>query len=139
MKIVLDTDVVIAAVRSATGASAELLRFVKQGRCRPIVSVALALEYEAVLFRPEHMLAARLDARMANDVLNGLLNIAEHTEVHYRYRPVVRDPADDLVVEAAINGGASAIVTFNLRDFGSEPARYGIRCLLPREALEMLR
>src|SRR5690606_5495999 len=72
VKLVLDTDVVTAAVRSPTGASAELLRLAALGRCRLIVSVPLMLEYEAVLMRNDHLAASRLDAADMGYLLDGI-------------------------------------------------------------------
>lgn len=139
MKLVLDTDVIVAALRSENGASAELLRLAGEGRCALVVSVPLMLEYEAVALRPEQLSASGRSMGAVQRFLNGLLNLAERTTINFSYRPVTRDPADELVVEAALNGGAEAIVTFNRRDFGSGPSQFGIRCWLPREALEKLR
>jgi putative PIN family toxin of toxin-antitoxin system len=139
MRLVLDTDVVVAALRSGTGASAEILRLAGIGRVRLIVSVPLVLEYEAVLSRAEHRAVTRLGASELATFLDGLIALSDHTAVYFTYRPVTRDPADELVVEAALNGRADAIVTFNRRDFGDGPSQFGIGCLLPREILEKMR
>ncbi|HEX8401897.1 MAG TPA: PIN domain-containing protein [Allosphingosinicella sp.] len=139
MKLVADTEVVVAAVRSGNGASAELLRLADVGRCSLLVSVALVLEYESVLMRPEHLAAAGLDRGQMSNLLNGIVQLCEPTAIHFRYRPVTKDPADELVLEAAVNGAATAIVTFNRKDFGTGPSKFGIGCWLPREALERLR
>lgn len=139
MTIVLDTDVVIAGIRSPTGASAELLRMARRGQFRPVVSVPLVLEYEAVATRPEHLAASGLSWDEVQTVLDVLVGVSEWTRVYFLYRPVTRDPADEMVIEAALNAGAEAIVTFNKRDFGDAPARHNLKCWLPREAVENLR
>jgi hypothetical protein len=54
-------------------------------------------------------------------------------------RPQLRDPGDEMVLEAAVNGRANILVTFNVRDFGAVPARFGIRVMVPREAIERIR
>jgi predicted nucleic acid-binding protein len=72
-------------------------------------------------------------------VLDVLVGVSEWTRIYYLYRPVTRDPADEMVIEAALNAGAQALVTFNKRDFGDAPARHNLQCWLPREALEKLR
>ncbi len=139
MKLVLDTDVVVAAIRSSQGASAELLRLARQGKFRPVISVPLMLEYEAIVTLPEHMAAGQITADEVANILDVIVGLSEWTRIYYLYRPMVRDPADEMVMEAAINSGADAIVTFNRRDFGTAPDRMNIGCWLPREALENIR
>jgi putative PIN family toxin of toxin-antitoxin system len=136
---VLDTDVVVAAFRSPAGASAELLRLLRHGEIKVAVSVALVLEYEAVLKRPEHLLAAGASLAEAELLVDSLIRLGQPVFVDYRWRPQTRDAGDEMVLEAAINAEADAIVTFNRRDFGSAPERFGIECWLPRQALENLR
>jgi putative PIN family toxin of toxin-antitoxin system len=139
MKLVLDTDVIVAAFRSATGGSAEILRLADQGKCRLAVSVALMLEYEAVLTRKEHIDAAGAGKGEAENFLQALAHLAESVQIDYQWRPQTRDPNDDMVLEIAINAGADAIVTFNKRDFGQAPARFGITTDFPGEILEKMR
>lgn len=138
MRLVLDTDVVVAAFRSPNGASAEILKLARCGKLELAISVALILEYEAVLKRQEHLDAAAAtleDAERTTDIVAG---IAVATFVDYRWRPQTRDPADEMVLEAAINANADAIVTFNRRDFGNAPADFGIGCWLPGQVLEKM-
>ena len=135
MKVVLDTDVVVAAMRSPRGASAAILRAARQGRVMLLVSMPLALEYEAVCSRAEHRLAAGLSDREVKVFLTTVVALAEPVTTHFLWRPQLRDPGDEMVLEAAINGRADALVTFNARDFGSVPAQFGVEILLPREAM----
>ena len=135
MKVVLDTDVVVAAMRSPTGASAAILRAARQGRATLLLSMPLALEYEAVCCRTEHRLAAGLSDREVRVFLTAVVALAEPVTTHFLWRPQLRDPGDEMVLEAAINGRADALVTFNVRDFGMVPAHFGVRVLLPREAI----
>jgi putative PIN family toxin of toxin-antitoxin system len=139
MKFVLDTDVVVAALRSPTGASAELLRMAAQGKFAMAISAALLLEYEAVISRPEHLAAANQTIDDAQALIDAIADFADHVEIDYVWRPQTRDPGDEMVLEAAINGQADALVTFNRRDFGQGPSRFGIGCWLPAEALEKVR
>jgi putative PIN family toxin of toxin-antitoxin system len=139
MLVVFDTDVVVAGIRSPTGASAELLRMARNGKITPVVSVPLVLEYEAVATRPEHLAASGLSVEDIHVILDVLVGVSEWTRIYYLYRPATRDPADEMVLEAALNSGAQAIITFNKRDYGDTPETFNYKCWLPREALENLR
>lgn len=138
MRLVLDTDVIVAAMRSPRGASAELLRRIDRGQATLLLSVALALEYEATCRLAEHRLAAGLDAADTTVFLDGLIAMAERVTPRFRWRPQLNDPGDKMVLEAAVNGQAAAIVTFNLRHFRLGPARFGIAVLRPGEALRRI-
>ena len=135
----LDTDVVTAAFRSPTGASAALIELALDGKITLLASVPLALEYEAVLKRDEHLVACNATIEQMDRRVRSLIALCEPVYRAFRWRPQVRDPADEMVLEAAVNGGADMLVTFNRRDFGTAPAAFGIACLLPREALERTR
>ena len=139
MILVLDTDVVVAALRSPTGASAALLGAARKGRVTLLASVALALEYEAVCGQAEHRLAAGLSQKEVEIFLAAVIAMAEPVETHFLWRPQLRDPGDEMVLEAAVNGRADALVTFNRRDYGSAPSAFGIEVLLPREALQRIK
>jgi predicted nucleic acid-binding protein len=104
-----------------------------------LASVALALEYEAVCRRPEHRLAARLNEDEINVFVDAVIALAQPVTMHYLWRPQLRDPCDEMVLEAAINGEADALVTFNARDFGEAPGHFGVDLLLPREAIMRIR
>ena len=135
----LDTDTVVAAMRSPTGASAAIVRAVRQGRAILLLSVPLALEYEAVCRRAEHRLEAGLSATQVEIFLDAIIAMAEPVPTHFLWRPQLRDPSDEMVLEAAVNGGADALVTFNVRDYGASPSRFGVEVLLPREAIARIR
>ena len=136
MRLVLDTDVVVAAMRSPAGASAALLAAAIDGRVRLLANVALILEYEAVCRRDDHLRAAGLDLSASEVFIDAVAALAEPVVSHFIWRPQLKDPADEMVLEAAVNGQADAIVTFNRRDYGLVPAKFGIRVLLPRDALK---
>ena len=116
-----------------------MLRMARRGEIDVVVTVALVLEYEAVLKRPEHLLAAGATFADAEKAVDPLVGIAQPTFVDYRWRPQTRDAGDEMVLEAAINAKADAIVTFNRRDFGDAPLRFGIECWLPGQTLEKVR
>ena len=138
MRYVLDTDVVVAAMRSPTGASAAILLAAADRQVELIMSVPLVIEYEATCSLAEHRLAAGLGAGEVEAFLDGLVALAEPAECHFLWRPRLRDPDDEMVLETAINGQAEAIVTFNLRDFGEVPADFGIEVLQPSAALRRI-
>lgn len=135
---VLDTDVIIAAIRSTKGASAEIVRRVLRGEVSIELTVAMALEYEAVATREEHLIAGEVTAVEALNLIDNLAALAQPVEIHFRWRPQLRDVDDEMVLEAAINANDRTIVTFNARDFaGAE--RFDVKVLSPREILEKLK
>lgn len=134
-RVVLDTDVLAAALRSPSGASAEILRLAMLGRVRMLVSVPLMLEYEAVTLRPEQLQAMRRTADEMQAVLDDIAALAEEVHGHFLWRPQTRDAADEMVLESAVNGQARALITFNLRDYGDAPARFGVRLCTPSQFL----
>ena len=87
----------------------------------------------------EHRLAAGLSERDVRIFLDAVVSLADPVESHFLWRPSLRDPADEMVLEAAIGGHAEAIVTFNVRDFGIAPSRFGVEVLRPGEALRRIR
>lgn len=138
-RVVLDTDVLLAALRSPTGGSAEVLRLARVGQVRLVASVALVLEYEAVATRHEQLQVIGATRHQVLSALDFIAAIADEAQGQFRWRPQVRDPADEMVLEAAINGCASVLMTFNQRDFGAAPARFGIRLCTPGDFLRSLR
>jgi predicted nucleic acid-binding protein len=138
VRILLDTDVIVAAMRSPRGASAELLRRIDQGKATMLLSVALALEYEAKCMLAEHRLPAGLSEAEAGIFIDGLIAMAEPVVSHFRWRPQLHDPGDELVLEAAVNGRASAIVTFNEKDLREARLSFGIEVIRPGEALKRI-
>jgi putative PIN family toxin of toxin-antitoxin system len=136
---VLDTDVIVAALRSSSGASRQLLVGALQNQFELLLSMPLLLEYVAVLTRPEHLAASGLTAREVSSVLNDLAAVCRPVRLAFRWRPQLSDPDDEMVLETAINGGASAIVTFNRRDFAVVSMDFGCAVLLPASALQRVR
>ncbi len=138
-RVVLDTDIIVTALRSATGGSNAVLREAAHGRLTPLVTPALFLEYEAVLKRPEQRLAHGLGLRDIDHFLAALASGCEAVEVSFQWRPQLSDPNDEMVLETAVNGRADALITHNVRDFAKGAARFGLRVLRPGELLKELR
>jgi predicted nucleic acid-binding protein len=126
-------------MRSPSGASAEIIRLARRGRVTLMVSVALALEYEAVCSRIEHQVAAELSEKEVNVFVDTIISLAEPVTMHFLWRPQLRDPCDEMVLEAAINGEVDALVTFNAKDFGDVPGHFGLELLLPRDVIMRMR
>ena len=97
------------------------------------------MEYESVCFRPEHIAAAGLDTRQVGVFLDGLAHIVEAVEVHFLWRPQLRDPADELVLEAAVNAAAQALLSFNVRHFAKAVERFQLRVEQPGSFLRSLK
>jgi len=134
MRLVLDTAVMVAALRSDAGASRKLLESVLSKRLALLISVPLMIEYEAVMTRPEHLAAAGWSESQVLDLLDVLADIAEQVTLAYLWRPLLQDADDNMVFETAMNGRADAIVTFNRRDFAPVGTRFGMPVLKPAEA-----
>lgn len=131
--VVLDTNVLVAAIRSRLGASFAVLDLVGEGRFEIAVSVPLVLEYEDAMVRRRGLFAIQ-DIRA---IIDYVCSVAKQQEIFYLWRPLLSDPKDDMVAELAVASGADAIVTHNLRDFG-EVARFGIKVFPPRILLQTI-
>ncbi len=130
--IVLDTNVLVAALRSSRGASFSLLSQIDHPSITIHLSTPIVAEYEAVLKRNKLLSDQAID-----DVIDYLCLIAEHHEIFYLWRPTLKDPDDDFVLELSVKSRAT-IVTWNISDFG--PAkRFGIEVINPREFLKKLK
>ena len=139
MKIVLDTSVIVAAFRSRRGASRQLLLYALDRRFDLLLSVPLFLEYESVLTRPEQLAASGLTRSDVELVLDDLASVAIPVRLAFRWRPLLADPDDDMVLETAVNAGARAIVTFNRSDFDPVARKFAILVLSPAEAVNFVR
>lgn len=102
-----------------------------------LATPALFLEYEEVLMRPEQRASHGLRIRQVEGFLAALASAVEPVAVHIAWRPQLRDPADEMVLEAAINGRADAIVTFNVKDF-IPAGRFGISVVRPADLLNRI-
>ena len=127
-RVVIDTNILYAGLYSSTGASYQLLRLVRSGQVKPCISVTLAMEYEAVL-------SARLqELDLTKEQLAGFLghfiSLSEWIKVFYLWRPGLRDPGDDMVLETSVAARVDYIVTHNIKDFTGAD-RFGVRVVTP--------
>ena len=131
--IVLDTNVLLTALRSSLGMSFRLLSMLEEDRFVTHVSAPLLAEYEAVLKRG----ALPLSERQIDDVLDFVCARSVHDKIFYLWRPALKDPDDDFLLELAVKARAS-IITWNLTDF-KRASTFGIRVMTPRDFLNSLK
>lgn len=137
MRVVLDTSVLVAAARSRNGASYQLVSSLPNARFQIALTVALYTEWQAVLARAEH-LPPGATAAMAQGFVRYLASIAHLQDVHFLWRPFLRDPDDDMVLECAVASGSRWIVTHNVRDF-LRTESLNVQAITPADFLLRLR
>ncbi|MGH9380392.1 MAG: putative toxin-antitoxin system toxin component, PIN family [Thermoanaerobaculia bacterium] len=132
-RVVVDTNVLIAALRSLRGRSNRLLSLVGARRFETVITVPLVLEYEDAALRQLSSLSYTADE--VREIIDFICSAAEPTEIYYLWRPLLADPGDELVLEAAVAGRCDTIVTFNQRHFrGVE--QFGLELRTPGAFLE---
>jgi putative PIN family toxin of toxin-antitoxin system len=130
---VLDTNVLITALRSSRGASFKLLSLLKAGRFEIHLSIPLAVEYEEVLERERENLG--LSRTEMGDFLDYLCRVAHLHEVYFLWRPFLPDPNDEMILDLAVRARCEYIVTYNKRDFPGVD-RFGIRVVTSKAFLQ---
>ena len=139
LRVVLDTNVLVAALRSGSGASRQILLALRDERFSALVSVPLFMEYEATLKRAALLRETKLSLRDIDELLDIVAACCEQTDIHFSWRPQLRDPKDEMVLETALNSRAEALVTFNRADFEAACANLDVGLLSPSQFLERLR
>ena len=139
MRIVLDTSALISALRSNSGAAAEIVRLTLLENLTLLLDYKLVCEYRDVALRPQHIAASGKTKKDAEVVIAALESLAEPVFVGLRHRPLSQDENDDMVLDVAINGCADAVVTNNVKDFASAARRFGIAVFTPGEFLSEFR
>lgn len=134
-QVVIDTNVIIAALKSRRGASFKLLSLIDSNLFKINLSVSLLLEYEDVLKRETTDIPLKNED--VDDILDYLCKIASKREIFYLWRPFLKDPGDDFVLELAVESQSDFIITYNLKDFkGIE--KFGLKAITPREFLKFI-
>ena len=136
MRVVFDTSVIVAALRSRRGASFALVNSIPSSRFQICLSVPLYTEWQDVLTRPEHLPPGRTSEE-ALAAVRALAAYAHLQDIYYLWRPFLGDPKDDMVLELALASGCRYIVTHNLRDFAGAD-QLGVEILLPGEFLRII-
>ncbi len=135
-KIVIDTNVILSALRSSNGASFKLLSIIDKGLFEFSLSVPLFIEYEAVAKRSPKLLG--LTASVIDDVLDYLAEVGNKREIYFLWRPYLKDPKDDLVLEVAVESESDFIITYNKKDFRNVD-KFGLKSLTPQEFLKLIK
>ncbi len=137
LRVILDTSVLVAAARSRNGASFRLVSMLPSKQFEIALTVALYTEWQSVMSRPEH-LPPGASAEAALSFLRYLASVAHLQDVHFLWRPFLRDPDDDMVLECAVASGSQYIVTHNVKDFKRAP-ELKVSAITPAEFLVLLR
>jgi putative PIN family toxin of toxin-antitoxin system len=131
IRVLLDTNVLVAGLTSSCGASFVQLQAVAAGKLQVAASPALSLECESVLKRDEICALHGFSLQQIAQILSALAVWVHLVSLHYIWRPQLRDPGDEMVLVAAVNGQVSALVTHNVRDFSTAAAKFSLQVLTP--------
>ena len=131
-RVVLDTNVIVSALRSRNGASFKLLSLVGTGAFETVVSVPLVVEYEYAASKTA--IAVGLDLPTIGSILDYVCKVSLHQDIFFLWRPILKDPRDDMVLEAAVASSSQGIITFNTKDF-DKAASFGLSIQTPLEFL----
>ena len=131
--IIIDTNVLVATLRSRNGASFKLLSLIGTGAFETVVSVPLVIEYEYASVKAATEVG--LDLPVVTNILDYICKVSRHQKIFYLWRPALRDPGDDMVLEVGVAASVNTIVTFNKRDF-EKASDFGIEIAAPLEFLK---
>lgn len=135
ISVVIDTNVIISALRSSRGSSHKLLKLVGDNRFRINLSVPVVLEYESVL--KSNLKTLALDDGSVDVLIDYFCSVAGLWDVHFLWRPLLSDPSDDMILELAVRSGSEYIITWNLDDFKGVEA-FGVKAINARNFLELI-
>ena len=137
MRVVVDTNVLVAALSSPDGASREVFRRCLLGRCEPLMGQALFAECESVLSRSGIFVRSPVSAEERDTLWAAFASCCHWVRVYYLWRPNLPDEADNHVIERAVAGGAEAVVTYNTRDFERAELHFSrLRVVTPSQLIE---
>ena len=136
LKIILDTNILFTALRSDLGASFKLISIIPSDLFSLSVSVPLVVEYEDILKRSNQL--KHIMKQDVNEFIDFIVSVAEQKKIHYLWRPFLKDPCDDMLVELAVASNADAIVTYNKKDFKNVEESFGIKIIDAKELLQLI-
>jgi len=134
--IIMDTNVLFAGLYSSAGASFQILKLLDAGRIQPVISTALLFEYEDILKREQKIL--KLSDNQIDIILDNICAFSKFQKIYFLWRPYLKDPKDDHVLEVAVASKTKIIVTHNLKDF-SGVEKFGIKAISPGSFLEVIK
>ncbi len=132
----MDTNVLFAGLYSSTGASHQILRLIDGKRIKPVISTPLLFEYEEILKRKQ--IELKISEKQIDIISDSLCALGEFQEIYFLWRPYLRDPKDDHVLEVAMASKTKTIITHNIKDF-KEIEKFGLNAILPGKLLEMVK
>ncbi|MGA3171881.1 MAG: putative toxin-antitoxin system toxin component, PIN family [Chthoniobacteraceae bacterium] len=137
MRIVIDTNVILASLRSSSGASFAIVNLIEHRKVTPVVSVPLLFEYEEILHRPGSV--PHLSARQIDDYLDYILSLSVEQKIFFLWRPMLADCDDDMLLELAVAAQADYLVTHNVSDFLPAAPGFGFQVVTPGQFLRAFR
>ena len=134
-KIIIDSNVILSGLKSKNGYSFKLLKQIPNNKFKVAISVPLILEYESLLM--SNIKTLGLNKKDINDFINYICKISEHTKIYYLWRPFLKDPYDDHLLEVAAASSSKYIITFNIKNF-INIEQFGIKVLKPKDFIKIL-
>lgn len=138
-RVVIDTNVLVAALRSEDGASRQVLRLCLQGKCEPLIGQKLFFEFLDVVGRPAMFASSPATAEEREELFHGFLAVCRWQDIFFLWRPNLTDEGDNHLVELAVAGGAEFVVTHNTADFAQAELKFQTKVLTPAQFLKTLR
>ena len=135
--VIIDTNILVSALKSGMGAAYALISKLPSKKFQISISVPLYMEYQDVLTRKEHLTGASTEEEILA-FLRYLCKIANRHKIFFLWRPWLKDPKDDMVLELAVAAKSQFIITYNLRDF-SNIQKFGIKAITPKRFLEIIK
>ena len=134
--IIMDTNVLFAGIYSSSGASFQILRLLDARKIKPVISTTLLFEYEDVLKREQSIL--ELSHKQVDIILDNICALSKFQKIYFLWRPYLKDPKDDHILEVAVASKTKTIVTHNIKDF-KHVEKFGVQAITPGNYLEVIK